>query len=142
MPWLLPTAPRLQRLMGDGVAHILVVDDEASILFAMEQYITAQGCTVDCARELEEAQALLGNIHYDLVVADLRLSGIHSVEGLDLLSMVRECCPTTRVILLTAYGSLEMEQEAWRRGVDGFMHKSTPLLEVARAAMQMLGCRS
>jgi DNA-binding NtrC family response regulator len=121
------------------VAHILVVDDEESILFAMEQYITAQGCTVDCARELEEAQALLSNIHYHLVLADLRLSGINSSEGLDLVSMVRECCPKTRVIVLTAYGSLEMEQEACRRGVDAFLHKSTPLSEVARAAMQMLG---
>ena len=66
------------------MAHILVVDDEESILFAVEQYIIAQDHTVDCARELEEAQALLDNIRYDLVIADLRLSGIHGAEGLDL----------------------------------------------------------
>ena len=55
------------------MAHILIVDDEETILFAMGQYIMAQGCTVDTARELEEAQALLSNIRYHLVVADLRL---------------------------------------------------------------------
>jgi len=122
------------------VAHILIVDDEETILFAMGQYIMAQGCTVDTARELEEAQALLSNIRYHLVVADLRLSGTHGSEGLDLVGMVRECCPSTRVIVLTAYGSAEMQQEALRRGADAVLHKSMPLAEVADAAIKLLGC--
>lgn len=120
------------------MAQILIVDDEESILFAMEQYITAQGCTVDTARELEEAQALLNNIRYHLVVADLRLSGIHGTEGLDLVSMVRECCPNTRVIVLTAYGSAEVQREALRRGAHAVLHKSMPFAEVAQAAMRVL----
>ena len=120
--------------------HILVVDDEESILFAIEQYILAQDCTVDCAREIEEAQALLDNIRYDLVIADLRLSGIHGAEGLDLVSMVRACCPKTCIIVLTAYSSADVAQEALRRGADAFLHKSTALSEVARVAMQVLGC--
>lgn len=118
--------------------HILVVDDEQSILFALEDYFTAQGCTVDTARELEEAQALLSNIRYDLVLCDLRLSGLHSVEGLDLVSFVRERCPRTRVVVLTAYGSQEIQGEARRRGVDAFLHKSTPFAEVALVAMRTL----
>lgn len=122
------------------MAHILVVDDEESILFALEQYIMAQNCTVDCARELEEAQALLDNIRYDLVIADLRLSGIHGAEGLDLVSAVRACCPKTRVIVLTAYSSSEVAQEALRRGADAFLHKSTAFSDVARVVTQLLGC--
>lgn len=122
------------------MAHILIVDDEETILFAMGQYIMAQGCTVDTARELEEAQALLSNIRYHLVVADLRLSGVHGSEGLDLVRMVRECCPSTKVIVLTAYGSVEIQQEAKRRGADAVLHKSVPLAEVADAAMRLLGC--
>lgn len=122
------------------MAHILIVDDEETILFAMGQYIMAQGCTVDTASELEEAQALLANIRYHLVVADLRLSGIHGAEGLDLVSMVRECCPNTRVIVLTAYGSVEVQQEALRRGADAVLHKSMPLAEVAATAIKLLDC--
>lgn len=122
-----------------AVGHILIVDDEESILFAMGQFIMAHGCTVDTASELEEAQALLTNVRYHLVVADLRLSGIHGSEGLDLVRMVRECCPHTRVIMLTAYGSPEMEAEALRRGADAVLHKSMPLAEVADHAMKLLG---
>src|SRR5262245_40161941 len=106
----------------------------------MGQYIMAQGCTVDTACELEEAQALLANIRYHLVVADLRLSGIHGAEGLDLVSMVRECCPNTRVIVLTAYGSSEVQQEALRRGADAVLHKSMPLSDVAATAIKLLDC--
>ena len=124
------------------MAHILVVDDEESILFAMEDYFTFCGCTVDCAREVEEAQALLCNIRYHLVMADLWLSGVHSAEGLDLVSMVHECCPDTRVIVLTAYESPEIEQEARRRGADAYLHKSMPLSEVAQVARHVVGCAS
>ena len=118
--------------------HILVVDDEESILFAMQDYFTSYGCTVDCARELEEAQALLSNIRYNLVLCDLRLSGIHSAEGLDLVSFVRERVPDTKVVMLTAYGSPEIQGEAYRRGVDAFLLKSRPLAEVAYVAMRTL----
>ena len=121
------------------MAHILIVDDEESILFAMGQYIMAHGCTVDTASELEEAQAMLTSIRYHLVVADLRLSGIHGSEGLDLVRMVRECCPHTRVIVLTAYGSPELQHEAMRRGADAVLHKSMPLAEVAEHAIRLIG---
>jgi len=122
------------------VAHILLVDDEDSILFAMEQYIIAHGGTVDCARELEEAQALLANIHYHLVIADLRLSGMGGVEGLDLVSMVRECCPRTRVVVLTAFATPDVQREAMRRGADAFLAKSTPSQDVAEVVRGLLGC--
>jgi len=118
--------------------HILVVDDEQNILFALEDYFSAHGCTVDCARELEEAEALLSNIRYDLVLCDLRLSGLHSAEGLDLVTFIRERCPSTKVVVLTAYGSPEIQSEAYRRGVNAFLHKSTPFAKVADVAMQAM----
>ena len=119
--------------------HILVVDDEEAILFALEEYVRARGCMIHAAHEFEEAHALLSNIHYHLVVTDLRLGGIHRAEGLDVVSMVRECCPRTKVMVLTAFGSPEMEAEAKRRGADAFLHKSMALPEIANVAMGLLG---
>ena len=46
------------------------------------------GYAVDTAHELEEAQALLANRRYDLVIADLRLTGIGGVEGLQIVSII------------------------------------------------------
>ncbi|HZS08158.1 MAG TPA: response regulator [Blastocatellia bacterium] len=112
--------------------RILVVDDENPILFAMKGYFTTHGYEVDCAREFEEAEALLANIHYSVVVADLRLTGINGVEGLELVAWVRERCPRTHIIILTAYGSPEIEKEALRCGVDAFLRKPIPLPQLAQ----------
>jgi DNA-binding NtrC family response regulator len=117
------------KLMPD---RILVIDDEDPILYVMKEYFTTHNYEVDCARELEEAEALLANISYAVVIADMRLTGIHGVEGLELVAYVRERCPQTRIVILTAYGSPEVEKEAIRRGVDAFLRKPIPLPQLAQ----------
>lgn len=111
--------------------RLLVVDDEEPILFAISEYFEPLGYQVDCARELEEAEALLTQVRYALLIADLRLSGIHSNEGLELVRFARERSPWTRIIVLTGYGGTEMEAEALEHGVDAFLHKPRPLSELA-----------
>jgi len=111
--------------------RILILDDEESILFAVKRYFTRIGFTVDCARELEEAEALSTHTAYNLVIADLSLSDSGSAEGLEIIRYVRRNCPTARVILLTAHGSPSVEKEAFRRGADAFLHKPKPLAELA-----------
>jgi DNA-binding response OmpR family regulator len=119
--------------------RLLIVDDEESILLALQEYFTSYGFLVDCARELEEAEALLSRIAYALVIADLRLTGVYGIEGLQLIGFVREHSPTTRVILLTAYGTPEIEREARRLGVDAFIYKPKPLPELAQVVHGLLG---
>jgi ActR/RegA family two-component response regulator len=73
------------------------------------------------------------------VIADLRLARMDDEAGLELLAAVRERWPSTRTILLTAYGSSAIEREARRRGVDVLLHKPRPLPEVARIVEALLG---
>jgi DNA-binding response OmpR family regulator len=122
--------------------RLLLIDDEEPILFALREYFTAYGYDVDCAREMEEAEALLANVPYAAVIADLRLTGSHGAEGLEIIGYVRERCPWTRIIILTAYGSTEVEAEARRRGVDSFLHKPKPLPEVAQIVYALVGSPS
>lgn len=112
-------------------ARLLVVDDEQSILFAMCEYLEHRGFRVDGASSPAEADALLARDEYDAVVADLRLSSADAAGGLRLLRRVRERRPATRTVLLTAYGSPEVEAEARRLGVDALLAKSHGLEEVA-----------
>src|SRR5512140_3823148 len=107
--------------------RVLIADDEEPILYPMKAYFEAVGWDVDCARAPEEAQALLVNGRYDVAIVDLRFTPIHGSEGLDLLRLIREYSPATRVILLTAYGSCDIEDEARRRGVAAYLQKPTPL---------------
>jgi two-component system response regulator PilR (NtrC family) len=133
---------RLAKGMPMPSRHLLIVDDEESITFAVRRYFLTRGFQVDCARELEEAEALLVNRRYDVVIADLRLSGVHGAEGLEVVKYVREHCPWARTILLTAYGSPAVEQEALSRGVDAVIRKPKPLPDLAQVVLGLLdtGC--
>src|SRR5262245_45433983 len=102
--------------------RMLIVDDEEAILFAFRGYFATRACTVDCAQELEEAEALINARTYDVVIADLRLTGIHGTEGLELVSFVRERS-TAKIILLTAYGGAEVQRAAYERGADAVLQK-------------------
>lgn len=118
---------------------MLVVDDERAILLAIKSYFSHHGYSVDCAQELEEAEALMANLHYDVVIADLRLTGFHGAEGLEIVRSVRERYPRTSVILLTAYGSPEIEDAAARYGVSSFLQKPQPLAELAQVVFGVVG---
>ena len=118
---------------------MLVVDDERAILLAIKSYFSHHGYAVDCAQELEEAEALMANLHYDVVIADLRLTGFHGTEGLEIVRSVRERYPRTSVILLTAYGSPEIEDAATRYGVSSFLQKPQPLAELAQVVFGVVG---
>jgi DNA-binding NtrC family response regulator len=118
---------------------MLVVDDELPILFALSGYFSTHGFVVDTARDLEEARALLGAHHYALVITDLRMSGTMGTEGLELITLLRAHSPDVRIVLLTGYGSPEVESEAHRNGVDVFLEKPTPLPRIAAIAAELLG---
>ena len=116
-----------------------MVDDQDSILHAVDRFFTRAGFVVDCAHELEEAEALVTHIAYDLVIADLSLSEKGSTEGLEIVRYVRRCCPRTRVIILTAYGSPALEHEALRRGCDRFLLKTKSLSDLVKIAAELTG---
>ena len=118
--------------------RILIVDDEDLIVMAMRKYFEGLGYLVDGAYELEEAQALLANYKYDLVIADLRLTGIGGVEGLQIVADVHQRCANTRVVLLSAYGTPEIERESYNRGADAFLHKPKAMMEIAHVARTLL----
>ena len=120
------------------VERILIVDDEELIVAAMRRYFEGLGYKIDSAHELEEAQALLATRQYDLVIADLRLTGIGGVEGLQIVSDIHQRCADTRVILLSAYGTPEIERESYNRGADAFLHKPKSMMEIANVAVNLL----
>ncbi len=112
-------------------ARLLIVDDEEPILFALREYFSARSYEVDCASAREEAEELIASRSYAAVIADLRLAG-DGHEGLDLVDYATGRSPAIHVIVLTAYGSPEIEQAARRRGAEAFLHKPIPLAELER----------
>lgn len=118
--------------------RLLVIEDEVAILYALQHFFALQGFSVHTAAEREEAEGLLAEHEYAAVIASLRLSGSFSTDGLEIVRFIREHCPGAKVILLTAYGSPEVEAEAERLGVDAFLHKPMPLAQIAGRVRSLL----
>jgi len=118
--------------------RLLVVDDEESICFSMSEYFSLHGYRVDTARELDEAEKLLEATEYKVVIQDLRLTATRNSDGLNIIKMVRRQNPQARIVVLTAYGSTEMEDEARRCGADAFLRKPKPLSQVAQVIQGLL----
>lgn len=121
------------------VPRILVVDDECTILFAMKEFLSHGGFHVDCAIEREEAEALIANERYAAVIADLRLLGSDSGDGLDVVLAAREQSRDTRIVLLSAYTTPEIETRARLQGADAVLKKPRPLREIAHCICSLLG---
>jgi DNA-binding response OmpR family regulator len=120
--------------------RLLIVDDDEQLVAAYCDFLTALGYSVDCAKELEEAQTLLSHFSYSVVISDLRLSKL-SFGGLDLVKFIRESSLPARVIVLTAYGWPELKAEAANQGVDAFLRKPMRLADLAKTVEILTGAR-
>lgn len=118
--------------------RILAVDDEESILFNLKAYFQRLGFEVDCARDLITAARLLLDNEYEILIADIRLSGADSSEGMELVSYARRLSCAPRIIVLTAYADRETTQDALRRGADLVLQKPQPLAEIAQIGMALI----
>jgi DNA-binding NtrC family response regulator len=106
---------------------ILLVDDEPTILLTLSHLLSTRDTVVITCSSMEEAEEALSKYAFDLVIADIRLSGMYGIEGLELLSFIRKISPSTEVIIMTAYGSDEMRDDAYRRGAFHYYEKPIDL---------------
>ncbi|HET9527211.1 MAG TPA: response regulator [Pyrinomonadaceae bacterium] len=120
------------------VKHLLVVDDEESICFSMSEYFSQHGFKVDTAREMEEAEGLIKITDYQVIIQDLRLGLARRSDGIDIIRLVHKRNPDTRIVVLTSYGSAEIEEEARRAGADAFLRKPKPLSQVAQVVQGLI----
>ena len=127
--------------MAQRTGRLLVVDDERVITFALQSYFSEHGFSVDCASECEEALALLSHKEYDIVIADLRLTGTASEEGLDVIRLARDRNSSTGIILLSAYRTPDVDEKARSLGADLLLQKPQPLPELASAVFNLMSIR-
>jgi len=104
----------------------------------MSEYFEHHGYAVDTARDLETAERLIESTDYRVVIQDLRLGINRNPDGLEIIKLIHRRNPETRIIVLTAYGSTEMENEARACGADAFLRKPKPLSQVAQVVQGLL----
>src|SRR6266567_2526870 len=122
--------------------RILAADDQQHILEAIELLLKPQGYKVDVAHSPEVARESLTSEFYDAVLIDLNYTRdtTSGREGLDLLSEVVAQDRTLPVIVMTAWGNVELAVEAMRRGARDFIQKpweNERLLSILRTQVEL-----
>ncbi|MBI3037764.1 sigma-54-dependent Fis family transcriptional regulator [bacterium] len=99
---------------------ILLVDDEESVLYALEAVLKREGYLISQARSTEEALKALSNASFDLIISDVNMPGS---SGLELLDKVKEKDPDILVVIITAFGSEPLAVNAMKRGAYDYLSK-------------------
>jgi DNA-binding NtrC family response regulator len=106
---------------------ILIVDDDPRMRKSLANLLHREGYVITEAPGGKEAADHLGRDVFDLVIADLKME---PVSGLDLLRLVKQMSPDVEVILITAYGTIEVAVEAMKLGAFDFITKPFQVEEI------------
>jgi len=107
-----------------SLATVLIVDDEAQICKLLQAVLGSWGVDTDVLEESEQVLEAIELRNYDVLLLDVLLPG---VNGIDLLPIIHERCPTLKVIIMTGYADKAMAIEALRAGAFDFLEKPIDL---------------
>jgi len=110
--------------------RVLVVDDEESNLEVLKRVLGRAGYRISVADSGPEGLDRLRTDQPELLLTDLKMPGM---DGLELLRAARTVSPTTEVILMTAFGTVEIAVEAMREGAYDFITKPLKRHDILKA---------
>jgi len=99
---------------------VLIVDDEKNIRLTLSQSLEALEVVTETAANGEEGLAKLKEKEFALILLDLKMPGM---DGMEVLRQVSEIRPDIRIIIITAYGTIESAVEAMKLGAADFIQK-------------------
>ncbi len=117
--------------------RILIVDDEAKVSFFLGEGLRGLGDDYDVQITASAEQALeqIRRHPFDLVVVDLRLPG---ASGLELIEWIGKRCPRTQTVLITAYDTPSVEEEARRLRTYRYLTKPFHIEELIHTVREAL----
>ena len=115
---------------------ILVVDDEKIVCDMCQVFLTKDGYDVTTFTDSTRARAALEKEAFDVIITDLKMK---DVDGIQLMEFARKVNPDTKVILLTAFGTMETAVEAFRREAFDFFTKPARIRDLQASVRRALG---
>jgi two-component system response regulator HydG len=112
------------RMVSGGALSFLVVDDDEAHRVTLQRHIASMGHRVTAASSGEDALNRFAAASPDIVLSDIKMPGL---DGFDLLRRLKASSPSTDVILLTGYASMQAAIEAIRHGAFDFLLKPLDL---------------
>jgi DNA-binding NtrC family response regulator len=105
--------------------RVLVADDQPHILEAVELLLEPQGISVECVRSPQLLLEAVSSAEYDVLLIDLNYTRdtTSGQEGLDLLARIQKYDARLPVIVMTAWGNIDLAVESIKRGARDFLQK-------------------
>lgn len=125
--------------MGRKQFSVLVVDDDSSFRRILEYNLFEDGHKVQTASDGKEALACLEVDKFDVIITDIKMPGM---DGMELLRLAKEQNPETEVIVITAFGTIEMAVEAMKAGAFEYITKPVNRDELKMAVKKAVKMRS
>ncbi len=121
------------------MSHVLIVDDEESICWGLERLLSESGHDVSVAASAEEAFETLDRRRPDLVVLDVRLPGL---DGLSAMRHMTDRVGPVPIVVVTAFGNLEVAVTAMQNGAFDYLAKPFDLEQAAAVIDRALAHRA
>jgi len=116
-------------------ARILIVDDDENIRKVLAMILEDEGYNVDQAETAKQAIEKTKKNFYNLALIDIRLP---DMEGIELLTRIRDTVPRMRKIIITGYPTLQNAIEAVNRGADAYILKPFDVNKVLATIKEQL----
>src|ERR671939_830800 len=122
--------------------RILIADDQPDVLEALRLLLKGEGFKIETANAPAQIISAIEERDYDAVLMDLNYARdtTSGQEGLDMLSRIQKLDSTLPVIVMTAWGSVDVAVEAMRRGARDFVQKpwdNARLLAIVRTQVEL-----
>jgi len=124
--------------MAKNLKKVLIVDDEETLTWSLAKSLSKDKdkYEVIIANNGREALAKLEKNKIDLVITDIRMPDIN---GLDLMVKIKKEYPQTKVIIMTAYGSSDIQKEANQRGSLYYVEKPFEISDIRKIIIDLIG---
>jgi DNA-binding NtrC family response regulator len=137
-------AARTMAPQSNPMARLLIADDQRDVLEALRLLLKPEGFAVETAFSPSAVLDAVKTKEFDAVLIDLNYARdtTSGQEGLDLVTRIQETDSTLPVIVMTAWGSVELAVEAMRRGARDFIQKpweNPRLLSILRTQIELSG---
>ncbi len=139
---LAPSRPALASPDVLAKARILLADDQADVLQALRLLLKAEGCDIETATSPAGVLAAVDARDFDVALIDLNYTRdtTSGEEGLTLLSRLQQLDTPMPVVVMTAWGTVDLAVEAMRRGARDFIQKpwdNERVLAVVRTQVEL-----
>ncbi len=128
--------------MPNKSGNLLIIDDDEDVLFSARLLLKQHYSIVRIEKDPNQIPAILKDAHYDVILLDMNFSGnaTSGTEGFSWLKKILEVEPSSVVLLITAFGNIEMAVKAIKEGATDFVLKpwqNEKLLATISSAMRL-----